>query len=300
MAVLLVCLLHRSSSLITPRRARSTPSTPALSVVYASTAQTAPQPVTPDGEVTKEILTKGQGKKVETGDILAVEYSAAVLLPSGGKKTFARGDKEKFIFKDGSMIKGWDAAVGSMKVGEKARFLVGPRYGYGAKGVGADVIPADASLEFEIRLQAWLGNQLRPETLFQKDLDVDPFIASTPEAIQAEFEAKQDRKNEKYAGNIVDIYLRRLKNISFGFGGSGFFVSQSGERPPWYLNPNITFPSMIMFVIVAFATVLSSGAIKEKGGVSDIDISSIQSIDRGSLSLRVSHSLSHSPYDTLA
>ena len=33
----------------------------------------------------------------------------------------------------------------------------------------------------DIKIVAWLGNQLRPETLFQKDLDIDPFIASTPE-----------------------------------------------------------------------------------------------------------------------
>ena len=42
-----------------------------------------------------------------------------------------------------------------------------------------------------MKVLAWLGNQLRPESLFQKDLDIDPFIASTPEAIQAEYEDMQ-------------------------------------------------------------------------------------------------------------
>jgi len=46
--------------------------------------------------VNKEILTPGQGKSIEFGDILAVEYSASV---KGSKKPFAKGDKEKFIFK---------------------------------------------------------------------------------------------------------------------------------------------------------------------------------------------------------
>jgi hypothetical protein len=46
---------------------------------------------------------------------------------------------------------------------------------------------------FTISILAWLGNQLQPETLFQKDLDVDPFIASTPESIQAEFDDMQVR-----------------------------------------------------------------------------------------------------------
>jgi hypothetical protein len=45
-----------------------------------------------------------------------------------------------------------------------------------------------------MKVLAWLGNQLRPESLFQKDLDIDPFIASTPEAIQAEYEDMQVRE----------------------------------------------------------------------------------------------------------
>ena len=80
----------------------------------------------------------------------------------------------------------------------------------------------------ELKILAWLGNQLRPESLFQKDLDVDPFVASTPESIKADYDEMQDKKNDKYEGNIIQIYLRRLTNISFGFGGSGFFTSQSG------------------------------------------------------------------------
>lgn len=32
---------------------------------------------------------------------------------------------------------------------------------------------------------------MNPESLFSKDLDIDPFVASTPEAIQAEFDNRQ-------------------------------------------------------------------------------------------------------------
>ena len=55
----------------------------------------------------------------------------------------------------------------------------------------AKIIWKGADLEIELKVLAWLGNQLRPESLFQKDLDIDPFIASTPEAIQAEYEDMQ-------------------------------------------------------------------------------------------------------------
>ena len=217
--------------------------------------------LTADGGVVKDVLVPGTGKKVETGDILAVEYVARV-----GSRVIAKGEKEKFVLKDGSLIKGWDIGVGSMQVGEKARILCQPSYAYGEKGVGgADVVPGNAEVELEVKVMAWLGNQLRPETLFSKDLDIDPFLASTPEAIQAEFNDMQEKAVYKYQGGWAQVYLNRIKNISFGFGGSGFFASQSGERPPIWLNPNITFPAMIAIVLAAFITVLSTGSVKEKG-----------------------------------
>jgi len=91
---------------------------------------------------------------------------------------------------DGSLIKGWDIGVGTMRIGEKAKITCNSEFGYGSAGV-QPVIPPDADLELEIRVLAWLGNSQRPESLFQKDLDIDPFIASTPEQIQAEFDEKQ-------------------------------------------------------------------------------------------------------------
>lgn len=143
--------------------------------------------LTKDGGVKKQVVEVGQGKGIEPGDILAVEYAAYV---KGSNKPFAKGEKEKFVVRDGSLIKGWDVAVDSMKIGEKAKIVCSPKYGYGDKGVG-DVIPANSEIEIDMKLLAWLGNQLRPESLFQKDLDIDPFIASTPEAIQAEYDDMQ-------------------------------------------------------------------------------------------------------------
>jgi len=219
--------------------------------------------LTKDGKVMKTVLTPGplSGKRVETGDILAVEFTASV---KGSEKPFAKGEKEQFIVKDGSLIKGWDVGVSSMIVGEKASIICSPEYAYGSQGI-KNVIPPNAEVEIQIKILAWLGNQLRPESLFQKDLDIDPFIASTPESIAAEYEEMQANKEDKYKGGIIQIYLNRLKNISFGFGGSGFFVSQSGEKAPWWLNPNLTFPLMITIVLAAFITVLGTGSVREKG-----------------------------------
>jgi len=83
----------------------------------------------------------------------------------------------------------------------------------------------------------------------------------------------------KSTSGIVELYLTRLKNISFGFGGSGFFTSQSGEKAPWWLNPNITFPTMITICMAAFLAVITTGSVKEKGiRPIDLDISSISQL----------------------
>lgn len=143
--------------------------------------------LTADGAVKKKVLTPGTDKLVEAGDIIAASFSGFV---KGQSTPFVRNDKAKFTLKDGTAIKGWDIAVGSMKVGEKALFSVSSSYGYGAKGVD-NVIPPNADLEFQINVLATLGNELQPESLFQKDLNVDPFLAQTPEAIQAEYDKLQ-------------------------------------------------------------------------------------------------------------
>jgi len=75
---------------------------------------------------------------------------------------------------------------------------------------------------------------------------------------------------------VVELYIKRFSSISFGFGGSNFFASQSGAAAPWILNPNITFPAMIAIVLGAFITVLSTGSVREKGELkNDLEISSI-------------------------
>ena len=143
--------------------------------------------LTKDGGVKKNVIMKGQGRKIEPGDILAIEYKASV---TGSSTPFAKGDKEQFIVKDGSLIKGWDIAIESMRIGEKSTISCSAPYAYGSKGV-KPVIPSNADLELEIKVLAWLGNQMRPESLFQKDLDIDPFVSSTPEAIQADYDEMQ-------------------------------------------------------------------------------------------------------------
>ncbi len=302
-SALILCLIDRVSviegfSLVKP--VTHTHYKTFLSAVTPQSVGSSPSSIkslTKDGEVSKELLRKSAlpsaaAKFIEAGDILAIEYVGRVV---GQDQPFAQGSKTKFVHKDGTMIKGWDVAVGSMKIGERARFLIGSNYGYGDKGIPG-VIPPNSDLEFEITVLGWLGNQMKPETLFKSDLELDPFLATTPEQIQAEYNQKlqEKRDDDRYKGNIFQIYFRRIKNMSVGFAGSGFFRSTTGEAAPWYLNPLITFPSMAAIVIAAFVAVFYLGGVREKGFVaSDLDaptpaLIQQQSSERGEASLSVS------------
>ncbi len=83
------------------------------------------------------------------------------------------------------MVKGWDIAMSCMKVGESARINCSAQYAYGDAGVPS-VIPPNANVTFDIKILAWLGNSLSPDSLFQKGIGLDPFADTTPQTIQAE------------------------------------------------------------------------------------------------------------------
>lgn len=108
-----------------------------------------------DGGVTKTITKLGTGfEKPEKGDTVSVHYVGTLEDGSKFDSSRDRGDPFSFSLQAGSVIKGWDVAVASMKKGEICRVKLTSEYGYGDTG-SPPKIPGGATLIFEIELIEW-------------------------------------------------------------------------------------------------------------------------------------------------
>jgi len=111
--------------------------------------------ITEDGAVFKKILKEGSG--YSTPDKLSeVEVHYVGTLEDGSKFDSSRDRNDTFKFKlgTGSVIKGWDVGVKTMKKGEVALLKIRSDYGYGERG-SPPKIPANATLIFEVELIGW-------------------------------------------------------------------------------------------------------------------------------------------------
>ncbi len=118
----------------------------------ASTSSGNEIPLTTDGELTKKIIKEGNGEDtVPHGAVVAVHYVGRLQDGNIFDESYKR--KQPFVFAvgKGSVIKGWDIGVQSMKVGEIAVLKCGPSYAYGSRGAGG-VIPPNATLFFEVEV----------------------------------------------------------------------------------------------------------------------------------------------------
>lgn len=93
----------------------------------------------------------GTGDSPTSGKNVTVHYTGT--LENGTKFASSVDGGQPFTFPigTGSVIKGWDEGVMTMKVGGKRRLIIPARLGYGAEG-RPPTIPPNATLIFDIEL----------------------------------------------------------------------------------------------------------------------------------------------------
>lgn len=96
-------------------------------------------------------LEEGTGVQPQPGDVVAVHYVGTLVDGTEFDNSYKRNDPITFPLGQGRVIKGWDLGIAKMRVGGRAKLVIPPELGYGARGAGG-VIPPNATLHFEVAL----------------------------------------------------------------------------------------------------------------------------------------------------
>ncbi len=221
--------------------------------------------VTEDGGIQKKILKKGKGEPPSNGKMVFIFYKSKYK-----DKIFAQ-TKENTVFSftigENKVIKGWEIALKSMQIGERAEFIMTSDYTYGDKQFN-DSIPAKSTLTYEIELVGVSnndsGNELDKMTYDEKlqwgqllkkegveKFKSNDIIGAKECFIKAlSFLKTMDpEKEEEKEG--VDLYLTTLSNICNCFNkekeyNSVIYFSSMG------LNIKL-LPKLLYFRAIAYA-----------------------------------------------
>lgn len=107
---------------------------------------------TPSG-LTYWVLREGDGPVAEQGQTASVHYTGWLADGTRFDSSRERGTPLQVQVGAGRVIRGWDEALSTMRVGEVRRLQIPSSLGYGAAGAGGR-IPGGATLIFEVELVA--------------------------------------------------------------------------------------------------------------------------------------------------
>ena len=120
-------------------------------IQFVTTAQTSSFNLKGEEGLRYRMLTKNKkGKAITKGMMVQVFYTSRLEDGTELASVSAPSAPYEFVVGNGDVLKGWDAAVQYMKLGEKATFLIPPHLAYGDKKFGK--IPANATILLDVEV----------------------------------------------------------------------------------------------------------------------------------------------------
>lgn len=99
------------------------------------------------------MLRQGEGKKVELGDTITVNYEGRFLNGKFFDSTVKRHQPFQFVYgTEWQVVKGLEEAIGMMREGEKSLFILPSDLAFGKTGSSTGIIPPFTSLIFEVEI----------------------------------------------------------------------------------------------------------------------------------------------------
>ena len=140
--------------------ATATAATPTATAATTTTTTTSTAPgadkagttVTSSTGLIFQLVKPGTGAQPTASDQVKVHYRGTLMDGTEFDSSYKRGEPAKFPLN--RVIPCWTEGVQLMKVGATAKLTCPPAIAYGKRGAGGGLIPADATLRFDIELIA--------------------------------------------------------------------------------------------------------------------------------------------------
>lgn len=115
----------------------------------------------PPKKLVDQVLIKGKGAEIKSGQTVSMQYSGAAWKINEGKSaaklfdsSWNRGGQPLTTpIGQGQVIPGWDKGIVGKHVGDRVLLVIPPEQGYGKQGKG-DTLPANSTLVFVVDILA--------------------------------------------------------------------------------------------------------------------------------------------------